>query len=190
MIFSVSNDGIEWSPGFGPDSVTLTVKDLHQEVTIISQENPLAAWSLLLSQRQLFLNNHLARVPVTLNRQRTHEKRDEVFPSVGAQEDSDTSRYKVSSADLDDVEFHWENVQLDVDAVFRPGIHTPFSPIALGDFDMAGRSPAWLRRFPFGTKIENVLLFIEICFNRYYRVSVLMWSIFNVFPFIITFFKN
>ena len=62
MIFSVSNDGIEWSLDFGPDSVTLTGKDLVQEVTISSQEIPLAAWSLLLSQRQQFLNNHVARV--------------------------------------------------------------------------------------------------------------------------------
>ena len=28
MIFSVSNNGIEWSLDFGPDSVTLTLKDL------------------------------------------------------------------------------------------------------------------------------------------------------------------
>ena len=31
---------------FGPDSVTLTVKDLVQEMTVGSQEIPLAAWSL------------------------------------------------------------------------------------------------------------------------------------------------
>ena len=86
--------------------------------------------------------------------------RDEVFPSVGAQEDSDTSGYQVSSADLDDVDFYWENVQLDVDAVFRPGNHTHFSPTALGDFDLGGRSPAWLRRLRFGTRIEKVLDFV------------------------------
>ena len=86
MTFSVSNDGIEWSLEFGPDSLTLTLKDLVPEMTISSQEIPLAAWSLLLSQRQQFLNNHLARVPVTPNQQRTHEKRDEVLSSVGAQE--------------------------------------------------------------------------------------------------------
>ena len=78
MIFSVSNDDIEWSLDFGQDSVTLTVKDLVQDVTINSQEIPLAAWSLLLSRRQQFLNNHLARVPVTPNQQGTHEMRDEV----------------------------------------------------------------------------------------------------------------
>ena len=77
MNFSVSKDGIEWSWGFGPDSVTLTVKDLDQEMTKISPEVPLAAWSLLLSQRQQFLNNHLAPVPVTPNQQGTHEMKDE-----------------------------------------------------------------------------------------------------------------
>ena len=56
MIFSVSNDGIEWSLDFGPESVTLFVKDLVQEMTTNSQEIPLAAWSLLLSQRHQFLN--------------------------------------------------------------------------------------------------------------------------------------
>ena len=61
MIFSVFLDGIEWSFDFGPDSVTLILKDIVQEMTKI----PLAAWSLLLSQRQQFLNNHLARHPVT-----------------------------------------------------------------------------------------------------------------------------
>ena len=50
MIFSISNVGFD----FGLDSVTLTVKDLVQEMTISSQEHPLEAWSLLLSQRQQF----------------------------------------------------------------------------------------------------------------------------------------
>ena len=52
MIFSVSNDGIEWSLDFGLESVTLTVKDLVQEMTESSEENRLAAWSLLLSHRR------------------------------------------------------------------------------------------------------------------------------------------
>ena len=79
MTFSVSNDCIEWSLDFGPDSVTLTLKDFVQELTISSQESPLAAWSLLLSQRQQFLNNHLGRVPVTPNQQGTHEMRAKYF---------------------------------------------------------------------------------------------------------------
>ena len=64
MILSVSNNGIEWSLEFEPDSVHLTVKDLLQEITISSQGNPLAAWSLLLSQRQDFLNNQLREFPL------------------------------------------------------------------------------------------------------------------------------
>ena len=107
----------------------LTVKDLVQEVTISSPEFPLAAWSLLLCQRPQFLNNHLARVPVNPNQQGTHEMMDEVISSVGVQEGFDTSGYQVS-ADLDDVEFCWEDDQLDVGAVFRLGIDTTFSPTA------------------------------------------------------------
>ena len=56
MIVSVSSDGIQWILDFGPDSVTIAVFDLDQKLTINSQEIPLAAWQLLLSQRQDFLN--------------------------------------------------------------------------------------------------------------------------------------
>ena len=125
MTFSVSNDGIQWTLDFGPDSVTIAVKDLGQNITISSQEKPLAAWQLLLSQRQDFLNNHLARVPITPIQQGTFEMREEVLSSVGAQ-DVDTSSYQVS--DIEDIEFNWENSQLVLDAVFRPGIDTPLSP--------------------------------------------------------------
>ena len=44
MIFSVPNDGIQWILDFGPDSVTIVVIDLDQNITINSQEIPLAAW--------------------------------------------------------------------------------------------------------------------------------------------------
>ena len=137
MIFSVSNDGIQWTLDFRPDSVTIAVNDLNQNVTVSSQEIPLAAWQLLLSQRQDFLNNHLARVPITPNQEGTMEMRDEVLSSVGAQE-LDTSSYQVS--DLEDREFNWENSQLDMDAVFRPGIDTPFSPTTFGDLLMGDGS--------------------------------------------------
>ena len=138
MIFSVSNSRNEWSFEFGPDSVTLTVKDLVRKITISSQEIPLAAWSLLLSKKQQFLNNHLARVPVTPNQQGAHEMRDEVLSSVGAQKFLNTSGCQVSAADLDDVEFYWKNDQLDVDAVFRPGTDTPFSPTAFDELETGG----------------------------------------------------
>ena len=51
--------------------------------------------------------------------------REEVLSSVGTQ-DLDTSSYQVS--DLEDIEFNWEDAQLDMDAVLRPSIDTPFSP--------------------------------------------------------------
>ena len=83
MIFSVSNDGIQWTLDFGPHSVTLAVNDLDQNITISSQEIPLAAWQLLLSQKQELLDNHLPRVPITLNQQGEFEMREEVLSSVG-----------------------------------------------------------------------------------------------------------
>ena len=103
MIFSVSNDGIESFFDFGPDSVTLTVKDLVQGVTMSSQEIFLAAWSSLLSQTQDFLNNHLPQVPIRPNQQGTMEMRDEVLSSVGLQ-NMDTSGVKAS--DMEDIEFY------------------------------------------------------------------------------------
>ena len=106
MIFSVSNDGIQWILDFGSDSVTIAVNDLEQNITISSKEIPIAAWQLLLSQRQDFLDNHLLRVPITPNQEGTMEMRDEVLTSVGAQ-DLDTSSYQKS--DLEDIEFNWEN---------------------------------------------------------------------------------
>ena len=182
MIFSVSNDGIQWILDFGPNSVTIAVNDLDQNITISSQELPLAAWQLLLAQRQHFLNNHLARVPITPNQEGTMEMRDEVLSSVGAQ-DFDTSSYQVS--DLEDIEFNWDNSQLDMDSVFRPGIDTPFSPTVFDDLVMGDGSvenpivvdeeqdkenvppttpvserptepPRLLRSRAFGARVENV----------------------------------
>ena len=133
MIFSVSSDGIQWTLDFRPDSVTIAVNDLDQNLTISSQEKPLAARQVLLSQRQDFLDNHLPRVPVTENQEGTMEMRDKVLSSVGAQ-DLDTSSCQVS--DLENIEFNWENSQLDMDAVFRPGIDTPFSATSFDDLSM------------------------------------------------------
>ena len=137
MLFSVSNDGIQWSLNFGPDSVTFAVNDLDQNITISSQEIPLAAWQLLLPQRQNFSNNHPARFPITPNQEGTTEMSDQVLSSVGAQ-DLDTSSYQFS--DLEDIEFNWENSQLEMDAVFRPGIDTPFSPTTFDDLLMGDGS--------------------------------------------------
>ena len=43
MIFSVSNDGMQWTLDFAPDSVTIAVIDVVQNKTISTQERPLAA---------------------------------------------------------------------------------------------------------------------------------------------------
>ena len=133
----MSNDVIKWSLKYGPDSVTLTVRDLVQKMTNSSQEIPLAASSLLLSQTQDFLNNHLAQVLFTPNQRGTHEVRSDVLSSAGAQS-KDTSAYQVS--DQDDVEIYWEKEQPenDVDAVFTVGIDTLFSPTTFDDLQSGG----------------------------------------------------
>ena len=79
---------------------------------------------------QDFLDNHLARVPITQNQKGTMKMRDEVLSSVGAL-DLDTSTYQFTA--LEDIEFNWENSQLEMDAVFRPGMDTPF--FSLTTFD-------------------------------------------------------
>ena len=63
------------------------------------------------------------------------EMRDEVLSSVEAQ-DLFTSSCQVS--DLEDTEFSWEKSHLDMDAVFRPGIDTLFSPTTFDDLSMEG----------------------------------------------------
>ena len=111
----------------------MTVKDLVQEMIISCEENLLATWSLLLSERQEFLINHLERVPGNPIQQGTLEMRDEVFSNLAA-ENVDTSGYRGS--DQDDVEFDWEKDQLV--SVFGPVIATPFSPTAFDDSEMGG----------------------------------------------------
>ena len=58
--------------------------------------------------------------------------RDKVLLSVGAQ-DKTTNEYQVS--DLDEIDFYWKHDQLDVDAVLRPGLDTPFSSCTFRDFE-------------------------------------------------------
>ena len=123
MQFTVSNNGTQLILDFGPHSVILSVKDLDENLTLISLEILLAAWSLLLSQRQEFLDNHLPRVPITSYQQGRFEMRDKVLSSVGAL-DTDTRWYKLS--DLEDSEFSWEDPAVDMDRVYWPGIDTPF----------------------------------------------------------------
>ena len=110
------------------------------------------------------------------------EMRDEELSSVGAQ-DLDTSSYQVS--DLEDIEFNLEDSQFDMDAVFRPGVDTTFSPKTFDELSMGGsvenpnvlveeqnkekaslptppesvrptEPPRLQRSWPFGARIENV----------------------------------
>ena len=48
----------------------------------------------------------------------------------------DPSSYQVS--ELEDKEFNWKISQMDMDAVFRPGIDTPFSPTTFDGLSMEG----------------------------------------------------
>ena len=123
MHLTVSNNGTHWILDFAPDSVVLSVKELDENLTLSSLEFPLATWSLLLSQRQDFLKNHLPRVPITPNQQGAFEMREEKLSSVGAQ-DTDTRRYELSN--LEDIELSWEDPALDMESVYRPRIDTPF----------------------------------------------------------------
>ena len=157
-----------------------------------------------MSRRQEFLNNHLARVPVTANQQGTHELKDEALSSVGAQ-GMDMSGYQVS--DLDDVELQCETDQLGRDAVFKPRIATPFSPSIFNCFEAGSRAenpipideeqdkekspphpttplserpiqiPVLIRRHPFGTRFENVPDYdLKILFDRFVLLLLCMGS--------------
>ena len=169
----MSNDVINWSLDFGPDSVTLTVEDFVQEMTKCSQDSHLAASSLLLSQTEELLNNHLAQVLVTLNQQGTHEVKSELLSSARSQ-GKDISGYQVS--DLDDVEIYWENDQQekDVDAVFTTGIHTLFSGTMCDDLQK-------------GVYAENSILLVEdddrgeLSFN-----NTSLWSLWSLWETITT----
>ena len=81
----------------------------------------------------------MPRIPITPDQQGTFEIREEVLSNVGAQ-DTDNGGYALS--DLEDNEFSWEDPALDMGSVYRPGIHTPFSPSILDDFQMEGSSSA------------------------------------------------
>ena len=151
--------------------------------------NSSGSLELVLSHRQDFLNNHLARGPVIPNKQETMEMKDEVLSSVDAQ-DMNISGYQGS--DVEEVEFCGEKDQMDVDAVFRPGIDAHFSPTAFDELEMGDqqktpfcstkggqgespltlttpvserpiRPPALLRRRPFGSRNEKVADYT--CFN-------------------------
>ena len=114
MQFTESNNGTQWTLDFGLDWVVLRLEDLNEYFTISSLEILLAAWSLLLSQKQEFSDNHLPRVLTTPNQQGKFETREEILSSLGAQ-DTDTIGYEVS--DLEDIQNSWEVLAVDVESV-------------------------------------------------------------------------
>ena len=65
------------------------------------------------------------------------EMREEIFSSVGTQE-LDTRGYHVS--DLEDIEFHWEDLDFKIDAFFRPCLGTRFSLSTFNTFEMGSVS--------------------------------------------------
>ena len=111
--FTVSNNGTEWTSDFGNDSLVLSVQDLDENLTTSSLEIPLAAWSLLLSQRQELLENQLPRVHKTPNQQVIIEMGEDVLSCCGAQ-DTGTRGYELS--DLEDIKFRWEYSSVVVDS--------------------------------------------------------------------------
>ena len=91
MFFSVSNNETQRTLDISPDSVTIIVKDIVQDLTISSLELPIAAFNTLIDQRQQFLENQLARLPISPNQQGTWEMQDEVRASVGDHDVSQSS---------------------------------------------------------------------------------------------------
>ena len=126
-------------------------------MTISSQKISLLARNLLLFHRQFFLDKHSGQKVITLNQQGTFKTREEFVASAGSQ-DMNTRSYELS--DLADLEFSCENRQLEKDAVFRPGIDTPFSqPTKFDDFEMRGSSKTplcWMRRKTMRTLLQNL----------------------------------
>ena len=118
MTFSVSNNGFVWSLDFGPDPFTLILKDLVQEMTISSQENPLAAWSFLLPLRQQF------EQPFSESSNYPQTKRDNGDAGWNTSKGWCTRQKckRESAFDLEDIGHHYEDLNMKMDAVIRPGI--------------------------------------------------------------------
>ena len=79
--------------------------------------NSSGSLELAVVPKEDYLNNHLARILITPEQQGTMGTRDEVLSIAGAQ-DMETSSYRESG--LEDIEFPWEDIDLNMDAVFRP----------------------------------------------------------------------
>ena len=94
MIFSVSNNGIQWTVDFGLNSVTLNVIDLVQNETTSPKQFHFAALNLLFQHRQYFLDDHPAKALKALNQHGTMLMRDDGLSSSIAE--NETSGYQLS----------------------------------------------------------------------------------------------
>ena len=92
---------------------------------------------MFLFQRHDFSNNYLEPVPVSPNQQGTVAMWVEVN-SIRSAQDEDTSLCKLT--DLKDFLFYWEDLDLNMDAVFRKGIDSPFCPSNFIDFERICRA--------------------------------------------------
>ena len=113
----------------GSDPVTLTTEDFVQTTKTSSQEFPLSALHLLLSQRQDILDNHSMKE----NQGGMNQVPVEAASGECAQE-VNTSRYRAPA--FEELEFHWNDCDLKKDTVSRPSIKSQFSPAAFGDCEM------------------------------------------------------
>ena len=95
----------------------------------------MAAWNLLLGHGPKFLYNYLARVPITPNQQGTHQM-IKLLPSARVQE-MDLWCLIWTTA------FHWENSELEKDAVFCSG-EDNFSLSASDDIEMGSAAKDFL----------------------------------------------
>ena len=89
----------------------------------------------VVSKTRLFEQSSSASANYSKTKGDNGYEKDEVLSSVGA-EDLDASSYQV--ANLEEIEFNWEGSKLDMDAVFRPSINTPFSPATFDDLSIEG----------------------------------------------------
>ena len=94
-----------------------------------------ARLELIFSEKHEFLDNHVARFPITPNQKRTQRKREEIFSSGRAQH-MDTKYWELSVSD--DIDFVWETPQLDLLAAFRKGFANLFLPKMFDSLEMGG----------------------------------------------------
>ena len=66
-----------------------------------------------------------------------HEIKVDALSSVGVQ---NMDINKDQASDLEDIEFHWEDRDLDMDAVFRPELDTLFPPSTIIDIEIGNPS--------------------------------------------------